>query len=168
MRYAPLLLTLGCAFFHVSHAFEFLGPDSSEKLDLTQPITIMWNANTGSFLEPEARALDLWFHVITSDDSGRFGWELDKNLSLSAGSYKWNPGEVVESINKTGATISPDAVHAFEARLMNNSGSWLSALESDKYAVEGSDLIRNSAGKGAHAGFYTAAVAFTIAGLVLL
>ncbi|KAF5975814.1 hypothetical protein FCOIX_7470 [Fusarium coicis] len=168
MRYAPLLSALGCAFFHASNAFEFTGPNSSEKLDLTQPITITWNANSGSFVEPEARALDLWFYVITSDGSGRLGWELDKNLSLSAGSYKWNPGEVVESINKTGASISPDAVHAFEARLMNNSGSWLSALESEKYAVEGSDLIRNSAGKVAQVGFYTAAVAFTMASLVLL
>ncbi|KAG5744791.1 hypothetical protein H9Q72_011416 [Fusarium xylarioides] len=168
MRHAPLLSTLSCAFFHASHAFEFTGPDSSETLDLTQPITITWNANTGSFLEPDARALDLWFYALTSDDSGRFGWELDKNLSLSAGSYKCNPDEVVESINKTGASISPDAVHAFEARLMNNSGGWLSALESDKYTVEGSDLIRNSAGKGAQVGIYTAAVAFTLASLVIL
>ncbi|KAF5632245.1 uncharacterized protein FTJAE_7577 [Fusarium tjaetaba] len=168
MRYAPLLSTLSCAVFHASHAFEFTGPDSSEKLNLTQPITITWNANSGSFIEPEARALDLWFYVITSDSSGRLGWELDKNLSLSAGSYKWNPNGVVESINKTGASISPDAVHVFEARFMNGSGGWLSALESDKYAVEGSELIQNSAGKGAQVGFYTAAVAFTIASLVLL
>ncbi|KAF5558347.1 hypothetical protein FNAPI_5120 [Fusarium napiforme] len=170
MRYAPLLSTVGCAFFHASHArlFEFTGPDSSEKLNLTQPITITWNPNSGSYVEPEVRALDLWFYVITSDGSGRLGWELDKNLSLSAGSYKWNPGGVVESINKTGASISPDAVHVFEARFMNGSGSWLSALDSNKYAVEASDRIRNSAGKGAQVGIYTAAVAFTLASLVLL
>ncbi|KAF4498960.1 hypothetical protein FAGAP_4869 [Fusarium agapanthi] len=137
MRYAPLLSALGCAFLHASHAFEFTGPDSSEKLDLTKPITITWDANNGPFIEPKARALDLWFSVI-------------------------------KSINDTGALISPATAHTFETRLMNNSGSQLSAVESDKYAVEGFDFIRNSAGKGAQAGFYTAAVAFTVTGLVLL
>ncbi|PNP73864.1 hypothetical protein FNYG_12823 [Fusarium nygamai] len=168
MRYASLLSTLGCSFFHASHAFGFTGPDSSEKLDLTQPITITWNAKSGSFIEPEARALDFWFYVLTSDRSSRFSWELVTNLSLSAGSYKWNPDGVLKSINDTGASISPDAVHAFEARLMNGSGSQLSSVESDKYAVEGSDFIRNSAVKGAQVGIDTAAVAFTLASLLLL
>ncbi|KAF5549126.1 hypothetical protein FMEXI_4468 [Fusarium mexicanum] len=168
MRYAPLLSTVGCAFLHASHAFEFTGPESSEKLDLANPITITWDANNGPFIEPKARALDLWFSVRTSDDSGGFGWELATNLSLSSGSYKWKPDGVVKSINDTGASISPDAVHGFEARLLNNSGGQLSTVESDKYAVEGFDFIRNSAEKGAQARFYTAAVALTITGLVLL
>ncbi|KAF5588811.1 uncharacterized protein FSUBG_11346 [Fusarium subglutinans] len=168
MRYAPLLSILSCAFLHASHAFEFTGPDSSEKLDLTKPITITWDANNGPFVEPKARALDLWFSVRTSDDSGGLSWEFATNLSLSSGSYKWKPDGVVKSINDTGASISPAVVHSFEARLMNNSGSQLSAVESDKYAVEGFDFIRNSARKGAQAGFYTAAVALSIAGLVLL
>ncbi|KAF5586261.1 hypothetical protein FPCIR_8007 [Fusarium pseudocircinatum] len=168
MRSALILSTLGCAFFHASHAFEFTGPDSSEKLNLTQPITITWDANSGSSIEPEASALDLWFYTLTSDDSGRYDWVLDANLSLSAGSYEWSPDIVVESINKSGISISPDVVHAFAARFVNNSGSHLSEVESDKYAVEGFDFVRNSAGKGAQAGIYTAAVAFTIVGLVLL
>ncbi|KAF4420508.1 hypothetical protein FACUT_11162 [Fusarium acutatum] len=168
MRSALLLSALGCAIFHAIHAFEFTGPDSSEKLDLAQPITITWDANNGSFIEPKARALNLWFYALTSDDSGRLGWELDTDLSLSAGSYKWNPDTVVKSLNDTEVSISPDAVHAFEARLLNNSGSQLSAVESDKYAAEGFGFIRNSAGKGVQAGFYTAAVAFTITGLALL
>ncbi|KAI1051258.1 hypothetical protein LB505_012506 [Fusarium chuoi] len=168
MRYSPLLPILGCVFFHASHAFEFTGPDSSQKLDLTQPITITWDANNGPFNEPKARALDLWFYALTSDISGRLGWELATNLSLSAGSFKWNPETVVKSLKDSDVSISADAVHAFEARLLNNSGSQLSSVESDVYAVEGFDFIRNSAGKGAQVGFYTAAVAFTVACLAHL
>ncbi|KAF5643072.1 hypothetical protein F52700_2787 [Fusarium sp. NRRL 52700] len=169
MLYAPLLSTLGCALLHASHAFEFTGPDSSEKLDLTQPITITWDANNGSFIEPQARALDLRFSVLTSDESGHIEWGLATNVSLSTGSYEWNPEKVIKkTISDTGMLISPDRAHTFKARLRNNSGGRLSTVNSDKYAVKGFDFIRNSAGKGSQAGFYTAAVAFTITGLVLL
>ncbi|KAG7411039.1 hypothetical protein DER46DRAFT_111578 [Fusarium sp. MPI-SDFR-AT-0072] len=168
MHSALLLYTLSFAFFHAVQAFEFTGPDASEKLDLTQPVNITWDANNGSLSEPKARALDLWFYALTSDDSGRLGWELDTDLPLSAGLYKWNPDTVVKSLKDKDVSISPDAVQAFEARLLDNSGSKLSTVESDKYAVEGFDFIRNSAGKGAQAGFYTAAIALSIAGLVLL
>ncbi|EWZ94078.1 hypothetical protein FOCG_16637 [Fusarium oxysporum f. sp. radicis-lycopersici 26381] len=168
MRSALLLSPLSCAFFHAIHAFEFTGPDSAQKLDVTQPITIEWDANNGPLSERKARALDLWFYALTSDDSSRLGWELDTDLPLSAGLYKWNPDTVVKSLKDKDVSISPDAVHAVEARLLDNSGSKLSTVESDKYAAEGFDFIRNSAGKGAQAGFYTAAVALSIAGLVLL
>ncbi|KAH7237805.1 uncharacterized protein BKA55DRAFT_694293 [Fusarium redolens] len=168
MHSALLLSTLGCAFFHAIHAFEFTGPDSAEKLDLTQSITITWDAINGSLSEPKARALHLWFYALTNDDSDWFGWELAVDLPLSAGSYKWNPNTIVKSLKDKDVSLSPDAMHAFEARLLDNSGSKLSTVESDKYAVKSFDFIRNSGNKGAQAGLYTVTVALTMAGLALL
>ncbi|KAF5698155.1 hypothetical protein FGLOB1_12255 [Fusarium globosum] len=168
MRYGPLLPILGYAFFHASHAFEFTGPDSSQKLNLTQTITITWDFNNGPVIEPEARALDLWFNTRSTDINEWFTWLLATNLSLTAGSYTWDPETVVKSLKDSNFSIRADAVHAFEARLLNNSGSKLSSVQSDVYAVEGFGFIRNSAGKGAQVGFYTAVVAFTVACLAHL
>jgi hypothetical protein len=165
MHSALLLSTFGCALFHAIHAFEFTGPDSDEALNLTQPITIIWDANSGSLSEPRARALELWFLAQASNDGGQFGWEIAANLSLSAGSYKWNPDAIVEGLKKNENSLSPDVVHYFEARLIDNAGSGLATVESEKYAVEGPDVVGNS-GRGAQAGFYTVTLALTMAVVV--
>lgn len=163
MHSAFLLSILSLAFFYGVQAFEFTGPDSAKKLNLSQPITITWDATKGSLREPKARALQLWFLAFTDDKSDRSGWELATNLSLSAGSYEWNPDTIVKSIKDKDVSLSPDVVHTFEARLLDDSGSKLSIVESDKYAVEDIDSIANSGGKGAQAGYYTATVALIVA-----
>ncbi|OBS20023.1 hypothetical protein FPOA_11744 [Fusarium poae] len=162
MRPAFLLSTLGYALS--IHAFEFTGPDSSEKLNLTQPITIAWNATTGSVSEPKARTLDLWFFAIVKD--GWQGQEIASDLSLSSGSYKWDPKDIVKGFEEDDVSVSPDAEHYFEARLTDNDGNKLATVKTEKYALEGYDFIRNGGGKGVQPGFYTAVAATLMAGVM--
>jgi hypothetical protein len=151
------------AFCHGVQSFGFTGPDPADKLNLTQPITITWDATKGASSEPKARALELWFLALTDDKSDQSGWELATNLSLSAGSYEWDPDTIVKSIKNKSVSLSPDEVHTFEARLLDSSGSKLSTVESDKYAIEDIDSVPNSGGKGSQAGSYTATVALIMA-----
>ncbi|RGP66607.1 hypothetical protein FLONG3_8803 [Fusarium longipes] len=162
MHSALLLSTLGFTLIRTIHAFEFTGPDSTQKLDITQPIKITWNATSEGFVEPKAQALQLWFLGVTNNGNDKPGWELASNLSLSEGSYEWNPENVVESLKATDGELSSDAVHMFEARLMDNAGKKLVTIESDRYAIEGDDVVESS-GKGAQAGFYTSGVALIVA-----
>ncbi|KAI6762490.1 hypothetical protein HG530_008470 [Fusarium avenaceum] len=160
--HSALLLSI-FAFYHGVQAFEFTGPDPADKLNLTQPITITWDATKGSLSEPKARSLQLWFLALTDDKSDQSGWELATNLSLSAGSYEWNPETVVKSIKEKDVSLSSEEVHTFEARLLDGSGSKLSTVESDKYAIEDIDSVTNSGVRGSQAGSYTATVALVVA-----
>jgi hypothetical protein len=162
MMHSALLLSV-FAFYQGVQAFEFTGPDPADKLNLTQPITITWDATRGSSSEPRARALQLWFLALTDDKSDQSGWELATNLSLSPGSYEWNPDTIVKSIKNKNVSLSLDEVHTFEARLLDSSGSKLSTVESDKYAIVEIDSVTNSGGRGSQAGSFTAAVALVVA-----
>ncbi|RGP69684.1 hypothetical protein FSPOR_4496 [Fusarium sporotrichioides] len=168
MHSALLLSTLSCALFNAIHAFEFTGPDSSKKLDLTQPINITWDATKGSLSEPEARKFDLSFRALGSEEGRAFGWGLDNNLPFSSGSYEWDPADVVKKIKDNDNSISSDAGHTFEATILDKSGNILSKVVSDKYAAEGFDFIKNSGSKELQRSFYTVTIALAIAGSMLL
>lgn len=155
-------LVLACAIFPATQAFQLTGPPTAEKLDLTKPITISWDTTEGSLSEPNARILELWFHAVFGGDNGdRAGWIIAANLSLaSTKSYQWDPSGIAEIIEDNDQTLSPDAVHTFEARLLDQDGSRLARVESDGYALDGFDFISNSGGSGgARAGVYGATVA---------
>jgi len=156
----PTLL-LAYATFPTTQAFQLTGPPTTEKLDLSKPITVSWDATEGSLSEPNARILDLWFYAIFSGDShDRAGWTIAANLSLaSRNSYEWDPSGIATLIEKNEQTLSPDAVHTFEARLRDQQGDRLATVESDGYALEGFDFISDSgSGGGARAGVYGATV----------
>lgn len=165
MRSRPTLLPtlmLACAIFPATQAFQLTGPSTNEKLDLTKHITISWDNTEGSLSEPNARILELWFHAVFGSDShDRAGWIIAANLSLaSRNSYEWDPSGIAELIEDNDQTLSPDAVHTFEARLLDQDGKKLARVESDGYALEGFDFISDSgSGGGARAGVYGATVA---------
>jgi hypothetical protein len=158
----PTLILAYAAIFPATQAFQLTGPTTEEKLDLTKPIKVSWDASEGSFSEPNARALDLWFHVVFGGDNGdRGGWEIATNLSLaSSNSYEWDPSDIAKSIEDNDQTLSPDAVHTFEARLLDQDGKSLAKVESDGYALEGFDFVSDgaSSGDGARAGVHRATV----------
>nr|CEG04986.1 unnamed protein product [Fusarium clavum]CEG05853.1 unnamed protein product [Fusarium clavum] len=168
MHSALLLSTLSCAFLNAIHAFEFTGPDSSKKLDLTQPINITWDSTKGSLSEPEARKFDIWFRARGNVKSDTFGWELVSDLPFSSGSYEWDPAAIVKGIKDGNNSLSPDAVHTFEALILDKSGNKLSTVESDKYAAEGFDFIKDSGSKGLQGSLHTVTLVLTITGLSLL
>ena len=160
----PTLILAYAAIFPATQAFQLTGPTTEEKLDLTKPIKVSWDASEGSFSEPNARALDLWFRVVFGGDNGdRGGWEIATNLSLaSSNSYEWDPSDIAKSIEDNDQTLSPDAVHTFESRLLDQDGKRLAKVESDGYALEGFDFISDSGsstGDGARAGVHGATVA---------
>ncbi|RGP80751.1 hypothetical protein FLONG3_1091 [Fusarium longipes] len=156
------------ALFHAVHAFEFTGPDPSEKIDISKPVNITWDATGGLIDEPKADSLKLWFAAIVGDDyKGGISWELAANLSLSKGYYIWTPPDGnIKNIRDSNYTMSPEKVHTFEARLLRKDGGPLAEVVSEKYAVEGFDFIRTSGSNGAQARFYTATAALTMAVLV--
>lgn len=158
-----------------TQAFQLTAPPPASKLHLTHPITISWDATEGTFSEPAARVLEIWFHVVFGGDGNngdRAGWEIAANLSLvNRNSYEWDPSGIAELIEDNDYTLSPDAVHTFEARLLGQDGERLARVESDGYALEGFDFSGDSgsSGDGARAGVYgstVAAVAFTAVAIV--
>ena len=156
-----------------TQAFQLTAPPPASKLDLTNPITISWDATEGTFSEPAARVLDLWFHVVFGGDGNngdRAGWEIAANLSLvNRNSYEWDPSGIAELIEDNDYTLSPDAVHTFEARLLDQDGERLARVESDGYALEGVDFVSDggsSSGDGARAAVYGASVAAAAARIV--
>jgi hypothetical protein len=157
-----------------TQAFQLTNPTTASKLDLTNPITISWDATEGTFSEPAARALDLWFHVVFGGDGNngdRAGWEIASNLSLAASRdsyYEWDPSGIAKLIQDNSYTLSPDAVHTFEARLLDQDGEGLARVESDGYALEGVDFVSDGGGSsdGARAAVYGATVAAAAVGIM--
>ncbi|QPC72198.1 hypothetical protein HYE68_002950 [Fusarium pseudograminearum] len=164
MRSPLLLSTIGYAFFNAIQAFEFTGPDPAKRLNLNQPINITWNATGGRIDEPKAHALDLWFFALV--DADRVGGEIATNLSLSSGSYKWDPKTIVQGWKDGDASVSPDAVHYFEAKLVDIAGKHLAGVESTEYALEGFDFIKNGCGKGLQPGLYATVTMALMAGVL--
>jgi hypothetical protein len=172
MHPPPAQLLLAYAIIvSTTQAFQLTGPATGEKLDLTKPITVSWDtAADGGLSEPDARELNLWFYAILGGGD-RGGWQIATNLSLAgSNSYEWDPSGITESIEDNGQTLSPDAVHTFEARLLDQDGEELSGVESDGYALEGFDFISDggsgSKGDGARAAVYGASVAAAAVGIV--
>ncbi|KAI9166294.1 ABC multidrug transporter A [Paramyrothecium foliicola] len=150
-------LILAYGIFPASQAFQFTGPTTTEKLDLTKPITVSWDATGGAVREPNARTLDLWFRALLGGNtSSRAGWQITANLSLAnSNSYEWDPSQIVKLIEDNDQTFSPDAVHTFEARLLGQDGMRLATVLSDEYALDGSDSISD----GSRAAVYRVTVA---------
>jgi hypothetical protein len=81
---------------------------------------------------------------------------------VNRNSYEWDPSGIAELIEDDDYTLSPDAVHTFEARLLDQDGERLARVESDGYAPEGVDFVSDggsSSGDGARAAVYGASVA---------
>ena len=155
-------IILAYAIFPAVQAFYFTGPPTTEKLDLTKPITVSWNATTGSLSDPDARTLELWFQAILGSNSQyRAGWIIAANLSLaSSNSYEWDPSGIAKLIEEQDQPVSPDTFHSFEARLFDEDGEKLARVWSDGYALDGLDFVNDSGSGGvARAGVYGATVA---------
>ncbi|KAM0708415.1 hypothetical protein Q7P35_005066 [Cladosporium inversicolor] len=157
-----LTLILAYAIFPATQAFQLTGPPTTEKLNLTKPITVSWDATEGSLSKPNARTLELWFHAILGGDSQYHAdWIIAANLSLaSSNSYEWDPSGIAKLIEDNDQKLSPDALHTFEARLLDQDGERLARIWSDGYALDGFELVNDSGSSGgARAGVYGATVA---------
>jgi hypothetical protein len=125
-------------------------------------MTVSWDVTEGALSEPNARILELWFHAVSGGENrDRAGWVIAANLSLaSRNSYEWDPSGIAKLINDNDQKLSPDAVHTFEARLLDQDGERLARVESDGYALDGFDFVSDSgSGGGVRAGVYWATVA---------
>ncbi|CRK15690.1 hypothetical protein HYQ45_016247 [Verticillium longisporum] len=138
----PTIPLLVSGILLTAQAFEFTGPDPSQKINLTQPVEITWTLDS-SFSEPLARAFNLWFYTVFSGGGGKAGWEIRSNLSLSSTSYTWNPRSIVDGLISNGNTIVPGEKHYLSAQLAGADGEKLAGFQSEKYALEGYDFIRN-------------------------
>ncbi|KAH0438551.1 hypothetical protein CcaCcLH18_03258 [Colletotrichum camelliae] len=129
------------------NALEFIAPDTSSKLNLSAPITIEWTlTNEGN---PEWTEIDLWWHGQFANGGGGFGFAIEENFTTTGNGtygYNWNPASEVESFAKNQNTLSSDKMFYFMIKRHPPNATSPAALEpSEKYAVEGYDLIGSSA-----------------------
>jgi len=116
--------------------FNFTGPDLSQKLNLSAPITVSWSLPPDS---PDAvyEQMDLWW------GSNGFKYEIAPNYSLAvgAGSFFWDPINETKALLMTNHSLTRGKDFFFEGRLHHPNSTSGSVLQSQKYAVEGYPLI---------------------------
>ncbi|KAF9872555.1 hypothetical protein CkaCkLH20_10052 [Colletotrichum karsti] len=141
LSFAPLL-----ALTSVVSGLKFTAPNTNDKLNLSAPaINIEWELNNEG--NPEYTEMDLSWHGEFAGGGGSFSHTLTENITSSNNqlngnySYNWDPTTILESFEKTKNRLSSEKVFYFELRRhAPNSGN--AAMEpSEKYAVEGYDLV---------------------------
>ncbi|KPM44483.1 hypothetical protein AK830_g2073 [Neonectria ditissima] len=140
MRFLSLFLAVAPV---AMASIEFTGPDPSSKLNLSAPITISWkevgdeDANWPIF--------DLSWSGVMADGGGSFGYTIKENLTVSSGKYVWDPTNEIQSLQSAKNRLSEDKDFAFEGFQHGNGSSAGSSSTSEKFAVEGYELIGNVA-----------------------
>ncbi|KAH9237348.1 hypothetical protein K456DRAFT_1736125 [Colletotrichum gloeosporioides 23] len=129
------------------NALEFTAPDTDRKLNLSAPITIEWTLNNEG--NPEWTEIDLWWCGEFANSAGGFGYALEENFTTTGSGtygYNWNPASEVESFMKNQNKLSSDKVFYFTIRRHPPNATHPASIEpSEKYAVEGYNLIGSSA-----------------------
>ncbi|KAJ0347286.1 hypothetical protein COL154_007058 [Colletotrichum chrysophilum] len=142
-----LTLTALIGVTRLINALEFIAPDTDRKLNLSAPITIEWTLNNEG--NAEWTEVDLWWYGQFSNGGGNFGFAIEENFTTTGDGtygYNWNPASEVESFTKNQNTLSSDKVFYFLIKRHAPNSTSASTLEpSEKYAVEGNDLIGSSA-----------------------
>jgi hypothetical protein len=169
----PLAILFAYTITLGAQAFEFTGPDTAERLDLSKPITVWWDATDVPTIEPNARALDLWFISMFSGHGGQPSWNIAANLSLAGRvSYEWDPSNLVNNLESHNQTLLADAVHTFEARLLGQDGERLVTIESGHFVLGGPESIVDSgSSSGSRHAVYRAiltATAFAMIGMIIV
>ncbi|KAF2210592.1 hypothetical protein CERZMDRAFT_91106 [Cercospora zeae-maydis SCOH1-5] len=92
-----------------------------------------------------------------------FGYYLAENISLSDGSYTWQPANVSQALQSTQAELVDGDEFYFEAKLHDANSSSGAEVDSEKYSVTGYPYLEGAAASvQVHIGVVLAVVASVV------
>lgn len=128
------------AWMNTVCAFNFTGPPTNTPLNLSSSaIDIAWDGQSSSIPQ-----VDLSWHGATADGSTNFGYTIAVNLSVTSGSFTWDPANVSNALKSTNISLSASAVYNFEAKLHNADFTSGGTVTSAEYTVTGYPMIAKS------------------------
>ncbi|EME40141.1 hypothetical protein DOTSEDRAFT_74843 [Dothistroma septosporum NZE10] len=129
-------LLLGTA--PIVSCFSFTGPSTSEPLGLNaSSIDIFWNNDNTQYSQ-----LDLHF---TEEGGDGFSYTIAQNLSVSHGSFTWNPSNVSNALQSTKFKLPSGSDFNFMAMLHDANSTAGTTITSGNYRVTGYPYISAAA-----------------------
>ncbi|KAI1852873.1 hypothetical protein JX265_012901 [Neoarthrinium moseri] len=114
--------------------FEFTFPqDDDAKVDLSRTVQVTWEAGDDGRRYTQ---LDLEWTGETTGGT-RFTYSIEKNLTLSSGSYSWDPVNETSALTSGKTVLTDDDDFYFVAKLHNINETVRIEFESDKFPVTG-------------------------------
>ncbi|KAF6808392.1 hypothetical protein CMUS01_13903 [Colletotrichum musicola] len=124
----------------LGQAFTFTSPPTSQKLNLSAPIELVWQEGKRNG-DASYTEFDLWFWGGFAS-GGEFGYELEQNITLvDEGSYVWDPKNQTDALRSVPNTITSKKAFYFEVRVHAANESRGARERSEKYAVTGYELV---------------------------
>lgn len=139
MRLATLTTLLALA--PALQAFKLTSPPTSQKLNLSAPIELVWEEGKRNG-DSSYTHFDLWFYGQHASGGGTFGYELQENITLTdVGTYVWDPKNQTDALRSVPNTLSSGRDFYFEVRVHPENSSRGAKERSEKYEVEGYEFI---------------------------
>ncbi|KAF5699682.1 hypothetical protein FMUND_14643 [Fusarium mundagurra] len=135
------LLTLAAT----SQSFRFTGPSTSTPLDLSKEITITWSQSNSSEQRIRPTFHLEWFSRPTDLES--FGFEIDTDVKVSAGQYKFMPSSnTMNTLRPFAEQLSENKTFLFKVIFRDESdeSDVIYGASSEKYAAAGLDRVKNA------------------------
>jgi len=127
--FATLLLAIQPAIA----TFTFTSPAAGSALNLSAPsINIQWDGSTSQY-----PLVDLVF----SGNAGAFSYTLVSNISVTTGSYQWNPANKTAALQSGRTTLSSGKDFQFQAMTHENNSRAGAIISSASYSVIGYPYI---------------------------
>jgi hypothetical protein len=126
---------------------EFDWPDPSKKLDLSTPLSLDYKYSQDEIFDREPE-LDLLFHYTRNHTEFLFFTEpiiMNYTLTGGQGTVRWDPAELLESIQEEGHFLAAGREHYFEARRHEIGSISGMMFFSEDYAVEADKAVDNAA-----------------------
>ncbi|KAF5529619.1 hypothetical protein FPHYL_14194 [Fusarium phyllophilum] len=135
------LLTLAAT----SQCFKFTSPSTSAPLDLSKEITITWSQSNSSEQRFRPTCHLEWFSRPTDLES--FGFEIDTDVKVSAGQYKFMPSSnTINTLRPFAEQLSKNKTFLFKAifRQQSHKSDVIYEASSEKYTASGLDRVTNA------------------------
>ncbi|KAH8658481.1 hypothetical protein BX600DRAFT_469179 [Xylariales sp. PMI_506] len=117
--------------------FAFTSPTASTNVNLSAPVDITWDAGSDGTTYSQ---VDITW-TGQSTDGALVTYALVEDLTLSAGSYVWQPANVTTALAATQLRLASGQDSYFTADMHNANSSAGASVNSDKFAVTGYELI---------------------------
>ncbi|KAH8169319.1 hypothetical protein LIA77_11445 [Sarocladium implicatum] len=121
-------------------------PDPSQKLNLSAPLSLDYTYSRDEVFDGLTQ-LDLSFYYHLNHTDWVTWWQdIAMNLTLTGGrgTIRWDPSELLDSIESDGFFMAPGHVHHFEVKRHEANGFGM-GVESPSYAVEATRGVDNAA-----------------------
>lgn len=126
---------------------DFDWPDPSQKLNLSAPLSLDYKYSEDELFDDIPELDVIFYYKLNYTDFGEWIEEVIMNHKLSGGrgTVKWDPSELLESVQQEGQFLAPGKVHYFEVTRHETGGGFGMTMGSPHYAVEAAEGV-DSAG----------------------